>query len=666
MTWLKRGGRVRPGDGKKEPSLASSMESLTQSQLNLAIMDMLNLGQNWNRCEEVCRGNPITDAGKRQQMVKMLAVVLIPVIVLTGMTANTFIVSLESYIVSSKISRILYFSIELGILLGNIQRERDMSALYVSNIELETKDLLLQRYPDTDIAIQNLSSWPTSANIVRDEFQTREKFLSYLNRHRYQLDSYNRTIKEELQFYSDSIEVFIQWLYEAIVETQSGSVWKSLVAYQEIIVASEFFGRERGLGVSFYAVGRFNTRDEYLLFVESQDIANITFQSSRLYSELAYDMYEAQLMRNANIIEPMQKMRNEIRSNRSSSSRGSVERAKWWFNNMTVYMNALRATQRQLATKIDQLLSESSNDDLRNVITICIVFGVILIICPLIVFAVYSLTSEIQTYSISIANRTKALNKEKKRTDTLLYQMLPKSVAERLKQNEVVDAEQFSESTIFFSDIVGFTQISSQSSPLQVVDMLNSLYLCFDQRIEMYDVYKVETIGDAYMVVSGVPRQNGRRHAAEIATMALDLLEHINRLEIPHLPGTKFRLRTGCHSGPVVAGVVGSKMPRYCLFGETVSIASKMESLGKANRIHISESTFELLDGLGGFVIEERKDNIKNDRDLLHAFKGTVRTYWLLRREGFQSEISDSSRSSTPESEGTLERNAGKTLLQRH
>ena len=72
---------------------------------------------------------------------------------------------------------------------------------------------------------------------------------------------------------------------------------------------------------------------------------------------------------------------------------------------MTVYMNALRATQRQLATKIDQLLSESSNDDLRNVITICIVFGVILIICPLIVFAVYSLTSEIQTYSISIANR---------------------------------------------------------------------------------------------------------------------------------------------------------------------------------------------------------------------------------------------------------------------
>lgn len=82
--------------------------------------------------------------------------------------------------------------------------------------------------------------------------------------------------------------------------------------------------------------------------------------------------------------------------------------------------------------------------------------------------------------------------------------MLPKTVAERLKKSEQVGAEQYTESTIFFSDIVGFTSISAQSSPLQVVDMLNAVYSCFDSRIDVYDVYKVETIGDAYMVVSGI------------------------------------------------------------------------------------------------------------------------------------------------------------------
>ncbi|KAK3571387.1 hypothetical protein QTP86_010717 [Hemibagrus guttatus] len=180
-----------------------------------------------------------------------------------------------------------------------------------------------------------------------------------------------------------------------------------------------------------------------------------------------------------------------------------------------------------------------------------------------------------------VEERTQAYLEEKRKAEALLYQILPHSVAEQLKRGETVQAEAFDSVTIYFSDIVGFTALSAESTPLQVVTLLNDLYTCFDAIIDNFDVYKVETIGDAYMVVSGLPVRNGKMHACEIARMSLALLEAVKTFKIHHRPDQQLKLRIGIHSGPVCAGVVGLKMPRYCLFGDTVNTSSRMESNGE-------------------------------------------------------------------------------------
>ncbi|KAL2080486.1 hypothetical protein ACEWY4_024279 [Coilia grayii] len=226
-----------------------------------------------------------------------------------------------------------------------------------------------------------------------------------------------------------------------------------------------------------------------------------------------------------------------------------------------------------------------------------------------------------------VEERTQAYHEEKRKAEALLYQILPHSVAEQLKRGETVQAEAFDSVTIYFSDIVGFTALSAESTPMQVVTLLNDLYTCFDAIIDNFDVYKVETIGDAYMVVSGLPVRNGKLHAREVARMSLALLQAVHSFRIRHRPAQQLRLRIGIHSGPVCAGVVGLKMPRYCLFGDTVNTASRMESNGEALKIHVSEATCSILEEFGCFQLE-----LRGEVDM--KGKGRLKTYWLLGENG--------------------------------
>ncbi|XP_056308972.1 guanylyl cyclase C [Danio aesculapii] len=238
-----------------------------------------------------------------------------------------------------------------------------------------------------------------------------------------------------------------------------------------------------------------------------------------------------------------------------------------------------------------------------------------------------NLIRRLQMYSRNLEHlveeRTALYKAERDRADQLNFMLLPGPVVRSLKETGRVEPELYDEVTIYFSDIVGFTTICHHSTPMEVVDMLNDIYKNFDSILDHHDVYKVETIGDAYMVASGLPRCNGNRHAVDICLMALDILEFMGTFQLRHLPGIPLWIRIGIHSGPCAAGVVGNKMPRYCLFGDTVNTASRMESTGLPLRIHVSESTIKILQRTDcEFECERRGETFLKG-------KGKEMTYWL-------------------------------------
>ncbi|WKY14874.1 hypothetical protein Q1695_000410 [Nippostrongylus brasiliensis] len=216
----------------------------------------------------------------------------------------------------------------------------------------------------------------------------------------------------------------------------------------------------------------------------------------------------------------------------------------------------------------------------------------------------------------------KDLEVEKGKTDALLSEMLPASVAHQLKSGLTVDAREYESATVMFSDVPSFQQIVPLCQPKDVVYLLNNLFTRFDRLVVLQNAYKVETVGDSYMSVGGIPDVVGD-HCEIICHLALGMLMEARNVTDP-ISGNPLHIRAGIHSGPVVAGVVGAKMPRYCLFGDTVNTASRMESHSPVGRIHCSESAVSCALQTGRFEFESRgKIQIKG--------KGEMNTFFLLR-----------------------------------
>jgi class 3 adenylate cyclase len=192
--------------------------------------------------------------------------------------------------------------------------------------------------------------------------------------------------------------------------------------------------------------------------------------------------------------------------------------------------------------------------------------------------------------------RTKAIiEEEKNRSDNLLLNILPEETAQELKQNGKVQAKKFESVTVLFTDFKGFTEYAKDLSPEKLVESVDYYFSKFDAIMEKYDLEKIKTVGDSYMCAAGLPFESND-HAQKMVLAALEIAEFVKEsLTMETKNQTRFEIRIGINSGAVVAGVVGSKKFAYDIWGDTVNIASRMESSSEPGRINISEYTYELI-----------------------------------------------------------------------
>ncbi len=210
------------------------------------------------------------------------------------------------------------------------------------------------------------------------------------------------------------------------------------------------------------------------------------------------------------------------------------------------------------------------------------------------------------------------LQEEKDKSEHLLLNIFPKSIVDRLKDGHRTIVDQFADVTVMFSDIVNFTALSTKLDPQKLIEFLNKIFSSFDEMAHTHGLEKIKTIGDSYMVVGGIPDPTDN-HAEAIADMALDIIGAIGHITVSDTEPVSVRI--GINSGPVRVGVIGTSKFSYDLWGDTVNIASRMESHGIPGAIQVSESTYDLLQDK--YIFEKRSEDIDVKG------KGIMSTYLL-------------------------------------
>ncbi|GAU91845.1 hypothetical protein RvY_04024 [Ramazzottius varieornatus] len=566
-----------------------------------------------------CVDDPRTTKGRRMQLIKILGMAAIPIIILVVQSGISVHQALQQQQFASDFKDQIEFAIQAGDVVHALGLERGTTTFYLSMVNEQLLAAVKFRRKTVDESLAALVSWPD----VKPEdhfFLQKQDLQLQIAINRIMVNS--STPELQLDFFTDIITHILKWIGDSVIGSQATEQrWQLLVGYHLFIMGKEYIAAERSCGTIFYGNGHMELPN--YLWYQNKRSQGIALLNKSLQYEPSIKQMLVQSYIGSSLEANITVERNLIDQN--NLTHRDIERERFWYALMTNYQNILRDIERNTSARIRKNLEQAIYDANKTVGSNLFILLLALALLPTIIVLLNFITGQIQSFAAILQSKNEEVMKEKKRAEAVLNQLLPRQIADKLKNREVIQPESYDQVTVFFSDIVEFTVLSSTSTPLQIVDTLNKLYTIMDRRIELYDVYKVETIGDAYLCVSGLPERNGNKHSYEVASMSLELIVDVAQIRLPHKPDYALKMRIGLHTGPCAAGIIGTKMPRYCVFGDTVNTASRMESHGEPLRVHITTTTHDALRYFKCFEMESRGEiQVKG--------KGPMTTYWLLRK----------------------------------
>ncbi|XP_038046643.1 uncharacterized protein LOC119720854 [Patiria miniata] len=456
-----RQARVRPAESESPRCATQSVELETVG----------NQGTRWRLC--LCLGLQADTKKKQQrrQVWRMVVMTLIPILALAILAVVLMTNSSADNVRLQWLRNEVGGSVEnAGQLIHRLQIERGMTAFYLSSGNREELDNLQGIYEQTDSAIDRISWVNDNSHAAPAFFEHKEYYRAHLIRFRKNLvspEGINVTISDVMIFYTNDIDIILGWLAMGIkLYDPAGGLWSKLISYQLLLLAKEHTGKERAIGSTFYSRGGFSQNNDFIWFM-NESVAGKRFLDIALQFSLFLEEASEGIIDDT-VTSQIEDMRSEIHLNNHQLLEPSLAKGDRWFQNMTHFINDLL----QLQTKMGNSIIEELNSDMRwslsYVVAYAFLLSTVLITGPLIIRGIIRQTHRIQQVGDSLHRKTLELREEKMKSDSLLYQMLPKVVAEQLKLTGQTPAESYDEVTVFFSDLVNFTAMSAISTPMQV------------------------------------------------------------------------------------------------------------------------------------------------------------------------------------------------------